>query len=64
MPDQLDQCRAEFEAWAASMDYCLHRDDTEKYLHYHRATTRFAWEAWQAAWSRRPTMEGWQEGEG
>lgn len=40
--------RSTFEAWAISMDYCIDRDETPKYINYHRATTRFAWEAWQA----------------
>lgn len=44
-----DTERAEFEAWAQANDFCIHRDDSEKYRDYHRATTRWAWLAWQAA---------------
>lgn len=40
--------RAAFEVWAEANDFCIHRDETPKYANYHRATTRFAWEAWQA----------------
>ena len=46
--DVLEAERAQFEPWAISMDYCIDRDETPKYINYHRATTRFAWEAWQA----------------
>jgi hypothetical protein len=45
--EPLDE-RAAFEAWAGAEGFCLHRDDSEKYRDYHRATTRWAWEAWQA----------------
>ncbi len=44
-----DTERAEFEAWAQANDFCIHRDDSEKYRDYHRATTRWAWLTWQAA---------------
>lgn len=40
--------RAAFEKWADANQFCIYRDDSDKYCDYHRATTRFAWEAWQA----------------
>ncbi len=49
--------RAAFEAWADSMNYAIHRDETDKYKDYHRATTRFAREGWLSAlaWYTRLT---------
>ena len=44
LPDE----RAAFEAWAESEHFNIHRDDSEKYSDYHKATTRWAWSAWQA----------------
>ena len=41
--------RAAFERWAEANQFCVQRDDSEKYREYHRATTRWAWMAWQAA---------------
>ena len=43
-----EQERAAFEAWAKTNDFELHRDNSDKYRDYHRATTRWAWGAWQA----------------
>lgn len=40
--------RALFEAWAEANQFCIHRNDSDKYRDYHRATTRFAWDGWQA----------------
>jgi hypothetical protein len=40
--------RERFEAWAASEGFNIDRDESEKYRDYHRATTRWAWQAWQA----------------
>jgi hypothetical protein len=40
--------REAFEAWASAEGFCIHRDDSDKYRDYHRATTRWAWQAWQA----------------
>ena len=44
-----DPERAAFERWAEANQFCVQRDDSEKYREYHRATTRWAWMAWQAA---------------
>ena len=44
-----DAERAAFERWAEANQFCTHRDDSDKYREYHRATTRWAWQAWQAA---------------
>ena len=41
--------RQAFEDWAEANQFEIHRDDTDKYRDYHRATTRWAWQAWQAA---------------
>ena len=41
--------RDAFERWARANQFCTHRDDSDKYREYHRATTRWAWQAWQAA---------------
>lgn len=41
--------RATFEAWAHAEGFNTDRDDSEKYRDYHRATTRWAWKAWQAS---------------
>jgi hypothetical protein len=41
--------RAAFERWATENSFCVHRDDSDKHREYHRATTRWAWMAWQAA---------------
>lgn len=48
-PDEATS-RAQFEAWASSQSFNVDRsyDDIEK-GEYHRATTRWAWMAWQAA---------------
>lgn len=40
--------REAFEAWAEREGFNIHRDDSDKYRDYHRATTRWAWQAWQA----------------
>lgn len=40
--------RAAFEAWADANQFNIHRDDSDKYNDYHKATTRWAWQAWQA----------------
>lgn len=47
--DELADERQVFEQWAHSMGYNTHRDGTEKYLLYHRASTRFAREGWLSA---------------
>lgn len=39
--------RAKFEAWASANDFNIHRDETPKYIEYHKPTTRWAWQAWQ-----------------
>lgn len=51
--------RADFEAWAERQGFCTHRDDTDKYREYHRATTRWAWQAWQAA--RATETRRWED---
>lgn len=40
--------RAAFEAWAEREGFNIQRDDSDKYCEYHRTTTRWAWQAWQA----------------
>jgi hypothetical protein len=40
--------REAFEAWAGANQFDTHRDESDKYRDYHRATTRWAWQAWQA----------------
>jgi hypothetical protein len=40
--------REAFEAWAAAHQFCTYRDESDKYRDYHRTTTRWAWQAWQA----------------
>lgn len=40
--------RAPFEKWADEQQFCIYRDDTDKYRDYHRVSTRFAWQAWSA----------------
>ena len=40
--------RKDFEVWAEANQFCLHRDDSKKYVDYHKTTTRWAWMAWQA----------------
>jgi hypothetical protein len=40
--------REAFDKWADAAGFNIDRDDTDKYREYHRATTRWAWHAWQA----------------
>jgi hypothetical protein len=40
--------REAFEAWASANQFNIDRDESDKYREYHRATTRWAWQAWQA----------------
>ena len=47
-PTFLEAERPGFERWAASAGFNIDRDDSDKYLDYHRSTTRWAWEAWVA----------------
>jgi hypothetical protein len=46
--EQTGDEREAFEAWAAANQFDIHRDESDKYRDYHRATTRWAWQAWQA----------------
>jgi hypothetical protein len=47
-PQELSDEREAFEKWADANGFNTHRDDTPKYREYHRATTNWAWQAWQA----------------
>jgi hypothetical protein len=38
-----------FEAWAHANAFNIHRDESDKYKNYHRATTRFARDGWLSA---------------
>lgn len=51
-----------FEAWAEKAGFIVHRDETAKYIDYHKVTTRHAWNAWQAraALSHPRTPQGWK----
>lgn len=53
--------RERFEAWAENAGFNIHRDETAKYIDYHKVTTRHAWNAWQArAALSHPSPQGWQ----
>ena len=54
-----DPEREEFERWAEENNFCTYHDETDKYREYHRATTRWAWHAWQAA--RAAETKRWEE---
>lgn len=62
-PQPADE-RGAFEAWAKEAGFCIDRDESDdKYRHYHKATTRWAWMAWQAraALSQAPQAREWRE---
>lgn len=48
MTENTDKEREAFEKWARETGFNTDRDETDKYRDFHRATTRFAWMAWQA----------------
>lgn len=68
-----DKEREAFEAWAEKAGFNISRDETEKYREYHRTTTRWAWDAWQAraalatqppAVQGEPVAWGWRSADG